>query len=226
MLRNDPNVEVVGLLTTISAEYERVSMHATRLAILEAQASAAGLSLQVVRLPTPCSNEEYERAMGKAVEEARKSGITHIAFGDLFLEDIRAYREQKLAGSGLEPIFPIWSEPTASLARRMVDAGLEAIITCVDPRKLQRSFAGRTFDHAFLDALPADVDPCGENGEFHTCVLSGPMFRERIPATVGEVVERDGFCFADLRPAAPASGAPARAGTPPAPRHLGEPERP
>jgi uncharacterized protein (TIGR00290 family) len=175
-------------------------MHSTRQAILEAQAQAVGLPLHVIPLPWPCSNEVYERAMRAAMESALKSGVTHIAFGDLFLEDIRAYRSKQLEGSGLEPLFPIWHEPTEPLARRMIDAGVEAFLTCVDPKKLSRSFAGRKFDHAFLNDLPEGVDRCGENGEFHTCVLAGPMFREPLPAAVGEVVERDGFYFADLVP--------------------------
>ncbi|GAB6067450.1 ATPase [Methylothermus subterraneus] len=199
VLRNDPNVEVVGLLTTVNTTHGRVAMHSTRLTILEAQARAVGLPLQVVPLPWPCSNEEYERAMRRAIQDGIKIGATHVAFGDLFLEDIRAYRIKQLEGSGLKPLFPIWHEPTELLARQMVDAGVEAVVTCVDPKKLSPSFAGRRFDHAFLDELPEGVDPCGENGEFHTCVLAGPMFREPLRATVGEVVERDGFYFADLR---------------------------
>lgn len=198
MLRTDPDVEVVGLMTTVNTTHGRVAMHSTRLAIVEAQARAVGLPLRIIPLPWPCSNEVYERAMRGAIEDAFKSSVTHVAFGDLFLEDIRAYRIKQLDGSGLEPLFPIWHEPTGPLARRMIEAGVKAVITCVDPKKLSRSFAGRTFDHAFLDELPAGVDPCGENGEFHTCVLAGPMFREPLCAAVGEVVERDGFCFADL----------------------------
>lgn len=202
MLRQDPEVEVVGLLTTVNVTHERVAMHATRRAILKAQADAAGLPLHVVPLPWPCSNEVYERAMQEATDGARGRGATHIAFGDLFLQDVRDYRCRQLQGSGMEPLFPIWHESTDSLARRMVDAGIEAYLTCVDPRRLAPSFAGRRFDHVFLDELPQNVDPCGEYGEFHTCVLAGPMFRGRVPASQGEVVERDGFCFADLVPAA------------------------
>jgi uncharacterized protein (TIGR00290 family) len=197
-LRQDPEVEILGLLTTVNAAYGRVAMHSTRLTIVEAQARAAGLPLRVIPLPWPCSNEEYERAMREAVEDGLKGGATHIAFGDLFLEEIRDYRIKQLEGSGLEPIFPIWHEPTGLLARRMIEAGVEAVITCVDPKKLPRSFVGRKFDSNLLGELPPGVDPCGENGEFHTCVLAGPMFREPLRATVGEVVERDGFYFADL----------------------------
>lgn len=202
VLRQDPDVELVGLLTTVNTTHGRVAMHSTRQAILEAQAQAVGLPLHVIPLPWPCANNVYERAMRTAIESALERGVTHVAFGDLFLEDIRAYRIKQLEGTGLEPIFPIWNEPTEPLARRMIDAGIEAFLTCVDPRKLSRSFAGRKFDHAFLNDLPEGVDPCGENGEFHTCVLAGPMFREAVPAAAGEVVERDGFCFADLVPGA------------------------
>lgn len=200
VLRQDPEVEVIGLLTTVNATHARVAMHSTRLALAKAQADAVGLPLQVIPLPWPCPNEVYEREMRSAVVDALARGATHIAFGDLFLEDIRAYRIRQLEGSGLQPLFPLWGEPTAALARRMLDAGLVAIVTCVDPRQLSATFAGRTFDHAMLADLPAGVDPCGENGEFHTCVLAGPMFRAPIRANVGAVVERDGFCFADLIP--------------------------
>jgi uncharacterized protein (TIGR00290 family) len=200
VLRHDPEVEVIGLLTTVNVTHGRVAMHGTRLALLEAQARAVGLPLHRIELPWPCSNATYESAMRGAIEEAVRRGATHIAFGDLFLEDIRAYRIEQLEGSGLEPLFPIWHEPTDALARRMIDAGLEAVVTCVDASKLSRSFVGRRFGHVFLDELPPGVDPCGENGEFHTCVLGGPMFRDRLTAEVGEIVERDGFYFADLVP--------------------------
>jgi uncharacterized protein (TIGR00290 family) len=199
-LQKDPDVEVLGLLTTVNTTHGRVAMHSTRLTIVMAQARAVGLPLHVIPLPWPCSNDVYERAMRGAIEDGLKRGATHVAFGDLFLEDIRAYRIKQLEGSGLNPLFPIWHEPTESLARCMIDAGIEAVLTSVDPKKLSRSFAGRKFDHAFLDDLPEGVDPCGENGEFHTCVLAGPMFREPLCAEVGEVVERDGFYFADLLP--------------------------
>ena len=201
VLRQDADLDVVGLLTTVNTTHERVAMHSTRRAILEAQARAVGLPLQVVSLPWPCSNEVYERAMQSAIDAAARSGITHIAFGDLFLDDIREYRIRQLEGSGLEPLFPIWHEPTGHLARRMIDSGLEAYLTCVDPKRLAPSFAGRKFDHSLLDELPEGVDPCGENGEFHTCVLAGPMFRQPVAADVGEIVERDGFWFADVVPA-------------------------
>jgi uncharacterized protein (TIGR00290 family) len=202
VLRKDPEVEVVGLLTTVNVTHGRVAMHSTRLAIVEAQARAVELPLHVIPLPWPCPNDVYERATRAAVEDGLARGATHVAFGDLFLEDIRAYRIGQLGGSGLEPLFPIWHEPTDRLAARMIDAGVEARLTCVDLKKLPPSFAGRRFDRTLLADLPPGVDPCGENGEFHTCVLAGPMFREPLRATVGEVVERDGFCFADLVPAA------------------------
>lgn len=205
VLGQTPDVEVVGLLTTVNSTHDRVAMHSTRRALLEAQAKAAGLPLHLVPLPWPCSNDVYERAMREATAAAIERGVTHIAFGDLFLEDIRAYRTRQLEGSGLQPMFPLWREPTAPLARRMVDAGVEAILTCVDPKQVPASFAGRKFDHALLDELPRGIDPCGENGEFHTCVLAGPMFSEPIPALVGEIVERDGFRFADLVPAVAAA---------------------
>jgi uncharacterized protein (TIGR00290 family) len=207
VLRQDPDTKVIGLLTTVNATHARVAMHSTRLALAQAQAEAVGLPLQLVPLPWPCPNEIYEREMRDAIADAVARGATHVAFGDLFLEDIRAYRIRQLEGSGLQPLFPLWGEPTAALARRMLDAGLVAVVTCVDPRQLPATFAGRTFDHAMLEDLPAGVDACGEHGEFHTCVLAGPMFRAPIRAAVGEIVERDGFWFADLVPdaAAPAS---------------------
>jgi diphthamide synthase (EF-2-diphthine--ammonia ligase) len=191
-----------ALLTTTNEAFDRVAMHAVRRQLLEQQAAATGLPLHVVPLPWPCSNEEYERRMGSAVRRFVEAGFTHAAFGDLFLEDVRRYREERLAGSGLTPLFPLWrTKSTIELAREMVEGGLSARLTCVDPRRLDRSFAGRTFDAAFLDALPAEVDPCGENGEFHSFATQGPMFRAPVAVTPGEVVERDGFVFADLQPA-------------------------
>ena len=189
---------MVGLLTTINATHERVAMHAVRVALLEAQARAAGLPLWQVPIPSPCSNQEYEAAMGEAVKKAIAAGITMMAFGDLFLEDVRRYRETQLAGTGLTPLFPIWGLPTATLARDMVAAGLKARLTCVDPKQLPASFAGREFDAALLADLPASADPCGERGEFHTFAYAGPMFRHPVPIRTGEIVTRDGFVFADL----------------------------
>jgi uncharacterized protein (TIGR00290 family) len=188
-----------GLLTTTNEAFDRVAMHGVRRSLVEAQARAARLPLHVVPLPWPCTNEEYERRMGAAVREQVAAGFTHVAFGDLFLEDVRQYRESRLAGTGLEPLFPLWKVgTTAALAREMMAGGLEARLTCVDPRKLDRSFAGRPFDAALLRDLPAGVDPCGENGEFHTFAYAGPMFGTPIPVFTRDVIERDGFTFCDL----------------------------
>jgi uncharacterized protein (TIGR00290 family) len=200
-LRQNPDVEVVGLLTTTNEAFDRVAMHGVREALLEAQAEAAGLPLWKVPLPWPCSNEAYEARMATACTEARAQGIGAVAFGDLFLEDVRDYRIQKLTGTGLRPLFPIWNPDTAGLARDMVAAGLRATLVCVDPKVLPAAFAGRDFDAALLTDLPPGVDPCGERGEFHTFAWNGPMFSHPVPFQRGEVVERDGFVFADLVPA-------------------------
>jgi uncharacterized protein (TIGR00290 family) len=198
VLRQNPEVEVVGLLTTVNAAFNRVAMHGVRSEILQAQAAAAGLPLHVVELPWPCPNEEYEKRMSAFVEQAMDKGVEAMAFGDLFLEDIRKYRETKLSSTGLKPIFPLWLRDTTALAHEMIEGGLETWISVVDQSKLNASFAGRRFDESFLAGLPAGIDPCGENGEFHTCVTAGPMFQEPIAITVGETVVRDGFAFADL----------------------------
>jgi len=198
-LRAEPELEVVGLLTTVNQHFDRVAMHAVRTELLRAQADAAGLPLLEVGIPFPCSNEQYEAAMARAIETARQQGVSVMAFGDLFLEDIRAYRVAKLAGTGMRPHFPLWGLPTDVLAQSMLDGGLQARLTCVDPRQLPREFAGRAFDAALLRELPAGVDPCGERGEFHTFAHAGPMFRHPVPLTPGEVVERDGFVFADFK---------------------------
>ncbi|MBI1753698.1 MAG: ATP-binding protein [Acidobacteria bacterium] len=200
-LRRTGEVEVVGLLTTTNEAFERVAMHGVREALLEAQAEAAGLPLWKVPLPWPCSNEAYEARMAAVCAEAKTQGIEAMAFGDLFLEDVRDYRIQKLAGTGLRPLFPIWNPDTAGLAQEMVGAGLQATLACVDPRVLAAGFAGRDFDAALLADLPREVDPCGERGEFHTFAWGGPMFRHPVAIRRGEVVERDGFVFADLLPA-------------------------
>jgi uncharacterized protein (TIGR00290 family) len=197
-----PELDVVGLLTTINERFERVAMHAVRLELLRAQAAATGLPLLEIGLPWPCSNEQYESLMTDAMATARASGITVMAFGDLFLEDIRQYRVQKLEGTGIRPVFPLWGQPTDQLARAMLDGGLRARLTCVDPRQLAASFAGRDFDAAMLADLPPSVDPCGERGEFHSFAYAGPMFTKPVPIQAGEVVERDGFVFADLTLAA------------------------
>lgn len=198
-LRQSGECQIAGLLTTLNAAFDRVAMHSTRRALLEAQARAAGLPLYPVPLPWPCSNEQYESAMRSACEAAIADGIEAIAFGDLFLEDVRRYREDKLKGTGLTPVFPLWGLDTRELAEEMIAGDLRARIVCVDPRKLPADFAGRAFDADFLRDLPAGVDPCGENGEFHSAVYAGPMFREPIAIESGEVVERDGFIFADVR---------------------------
>jgi uncharacterized protein (TIGR00290 family) len=200
--RQTGEVEIVALLTTVNRTHERVAMHAVRESLLEMQAVATGLPLVKVPIPSPCSNEEYERAMGEAMARARADGVSHVIFGDLFLEDVRAYREKQLASCGMTPVFPLWGSDTRHLAEEMVSSGLSAYLTCVDPRKLDRAFAGRRFDADLLGALPQDVDPCGENGEFHTFANAGPMLRQEIPVARGAVVERDGFVFSDLVPAA------------------------
>ena len=200
LLRERGEIEVVGLLTTINTRHARVAMHAVREELLDLQAAAVGLPMTKVPLPWPCTNAEYEGAMAAALARAKAQGVSAIAFGDLFLEDIRRYREQTLAGAGLEPLFPLWGMPTRELAKAMIAGGLRAHLTCVDPRKLPASFAGRAFDAALLDELPAGVDPCGENGEFHTFVSAGPMLCAPLEVRRGEVVERDGFVFADLLP--------------------------
>jgi len=200
VLRQQGEVDVVGLLTTVNRSFDRVAMHAVRRDLLVAQAAAVGLPLLTVEIPYPCSNDEYEAAMAAAIGRARGDGVTAVAFGDLFLEDVRRYREDRMRGSGLTPLFPIWGIPTDALARRMVGAGLRARLTCVDPKKLPASFAGRDFDAALLDDLPPGVDPCGERGEFHSFAYDGPMFERAVGIQAGEVVERDGFVFADLTP--------------------------
>ena len=194
------DVTVVGLLTTVNAAYDRVAMHGVRRVLLEEQARAAGLPLWPVPIPSPCPNEVYEAAMTDVLRRARDEGIEAVAFGDLFLEDVRRYRERQMAGSGLDLLFPLWGRPTAALAEEMLDGGLRAFLTCVDPRALAAEFAGRAFDRALLAALPAGVDPCGENGEFHTFAWDGPMFARPVRVRAGEVVTRDGFVFADLLP--------------------------
>jgi uncharacterized protein (TIGR00290 family) len=201
-LRQQPDVQVVGLFTTVNAAFDRVAMHAVRRKLLEAQAAAAGLPLHVIEIPWPCPDEAYEAALGAFVARQKAQGIAAMAFGDLFLEDIRAYREAKFAGSGIAPLFPLWGRETGALAREMIAGGLKARLTCVDPRKLPASFAGRSFDTALLADLPEGVDPCGENGEFHTCVFAGPMFEHAIEVRLGTIEDRDGFVFADLLPAA------------------------
>jgi uncharacterized protein (TIGR00290 family) len=195
-------VEVVGLLTTVNDAFERVAMHAVRLDLLRAQAEAVGLPLVEVRIPSPCPNQAYESAMAAAMADARERGTSAVAFGDLFLEDVRRYREERMAGTGLRPLFPLWGRPTRELAEEMITLGQKAVLTCVDPRALRRDFAGRAFDRALLAELPEGVDACGENGEFHSFAWDGPAFRRPVPVRVGELVERDSFVFAELGPEA------------------------
>jgi uncharacterized protein (TIGR00290 family) len=198
LLRENPDYEVAGLLTTFNQAANRVAMHAVRRNLVEAQASAAGLPLWAVPLPWPCNNEQYESIMAATCAKAVAEGIEGVAFGDLFLEDVRAYRERQLTGTGLEPIFPVWGLPTRALAEEMIASGLRAKLTCVDTEKLDVSFVGREFNSALLSALPPEVDPCGENGEFHSFVYAGPMLSCPIPLSLGETLVRERFAFADL----------------------------
>jgi uncharacterized protein (TIGR00290 family) len=204
LLRTEWRAEVVGLLTTMNARAGRVAMHAVREQLLRRQAEAVGLPVHLVPIPSPCSNAEYEAAMGAAVRALYEHGVRHVAFGDLFLDDVRRYREERLRGTGIEPLFPLWGRDTRELAREMQAQGVRATLTCVDPRVLPAAFAGRQWDAALLGELPPAVDPCGERGEFHTFVTDGPAFRTPVAVEHGEVVERDGFVFADLLPAEPA----------------------
>lgn len=198
-LQQSKDIEIIGLLTTVNSEFNRVAMHAVREELLDAQAKAAGLSLFKVPLPWPCSNKDYEREIKAALNKLRlEHNVTHIAYGDLFLEDVRQYRIDLMKGSKLSPIFPIWGMATDALADEMISSGLSAYLTCVDPKQLSEKFVGQKFDNKLLSLLDCDIDPCGENGEFHTFVYSGPMFNCDIPVSVGETVNKDGFFFADL----------------------------
>ncbi len=198
LLRKQPDIEVVALITTFNSEADRVAMHAVRRTLVEAQAERTGLPLWPVELPWPCSNLEYEDRMRIVCQRATAEGITAIAFGDLFLQDVRDYRVRQLQGTGLEPLFPVWQIPTQQLSRDMITAGMKAKITCVDPSKLAKSFAGQDYDSRLLQLLPPGIDPCGENGEFHTFVYDAPVFSRPIEIQTGEVIEHDGFVFADL----------------------------
>lgn len=199
VLRRDPAIELCGMVTTLNSEFDRVAMHGTRRTVLEAQASAAGLPLWKVPLPWPCSNEIYESLMAEVCRRAVAQHIDAVAFGDLFLTDVRAYRERQLAPTGLEPIFPLWQIPTHTLAREMIHGGLRARLSCVDTEQIAAEFAGREFDAALLRDLPDGADPCGERGEFHTCVYAGPMFSAPVPIEAGEIVTRGQFVFADFQ---------------------------
>jgi len=212
-VRVEHGIDVVGLLVTVNAAANRIAMHAVRRSLLDAQADRLGLPTHVVEIPSPCPNEVYEEQMAEAMAAATREGVEAVVFGDLFLEDVRAYREQAMAGTGIRPLFPLWGRPTDQLAHDMIDSGIRAVLTCVDPTKLPASFAGRSFDEDLLSDLPADVDPCGEHGEFHTFVWDGPGFASPIDIETGEVVTRDGFVFCDVVE----SGAVDSGGAPPTP---------
>lgn len=201
LARADTSLDVVGLLTTVNATANRVAMHAVRRSLLESQAEALGLPLHVVELPWPCPDATYEELMASAMSTAEKSGIERVVFGDIFLADVRAYRETMLEGTGVAPEFPLWRRPTDGLATEILASGIRAIVTCVDPSQAPREITGRWYDADLLGELPAGVDPCGENGEFHTFVVDGPGFARPLAIAVGDVVERDGFVFADVLPA-------------------------
>lgn len=200
-LQQDPDIDVVGLFCTVNKAFERVAMHGVRIELLQRQAASIGLPLEILEIPYPCSNSDYEQVMGQFVARAQAGHIEHFAFGDLFLEDIRHYREEKLKDTGITAIFPIWGIPTKQLSRTMLDGGLRTVITCIDPKQIAEDFAGREYDELFLQDLPDSTDPCGENGEFHSFVFDGPMFKEKIDIRVGDIVQRDGFVFADVLPA-------------------------
>ncbi len=212
ILRQQCEVEVVGLMTTVNQLYQRIAIHAVRLELLQRQAEAVGLPLHIIDLPSPCTNAQYEAAMETFIAKAQQQQIECMAFGDLFLEDVKEYREAKLSGTGITPLCPIWRTPTDELAKEMIASGLRAVVTCIDPRQLAASFAGREFNEQFLRDLPANVDPCGERGEFHTFVFDGPMFRKPVPIEVGEITEREGFVYADVLPSEDFSAARAGIG--------------
>jgi uncharacterized protein (TIGR00290 family) len=200
LLRQQPDIQVIALITALNSEAGRVAMHAVRRELVQAQAERTGIPLWAVELPWPCSNLEYEDRMRTLCQRATAEGVTAVAFGDLFLQDVRDYRIRQLQGSGLEPLFPVWQIPTGQLSRDLIAAGVKAKVTCVDPSKVAKSFAGREYDLSLLNALPAGADPCGENGEFHTFVYDAPVFSHPIEVRNGALVERDGFVFADLLP--------------------------
>jgi uncharacterized protein (TIGR00290 family) len=199
-VRQSGDYDVTGLLTTITETFDRVSMHGVRRSIVEAQARSVGIPLITAPIPFPCPNETYEKVMAAAMARARAEGVRVVIFGDLYLEDVRAYREKTLSPVGMTPVFPLWGRPTHELAEQMIDDGLHAIVVCIDPRRLSRTLAGSRFDRMFLDALPPGIDPCAENGEFHTVVVGGPMFKTPIPVKISETVEREGFVYTDVIP--------------------------
>ncbi len=199
-LQQNPEIDLVGLFCTVNKEFDRVAMHGVRVELLQKQAKSIGLPLEIIEIPNPCSNADYEKIMGQFVERVKRDNIESFAFGDLFLENIRDYREEKLKGSGIEAIFPIWGIPTDKLSREMIGSGMRAVITCIDPKQTPREFVGREYNNSFLDSLPSTMDPCGENGEFHSFVFDGPMFNEKIEILMGDIVDRDEFLFADVLP--------------------------
>jgi uncharacterized protein (TIGR00290 family) len=199
-VRTEGRLDVVGLLTTLNEENDRIAMHGVRKELLQMQLEALDLPAEMVMLPMPCDDETYRQRVGLAVETLRGRGVKQVVFGDLFLEDIRQYREEQMQGSGLDPVFPLWQRDTSQLCRNMVDSGLQAVVTCVDQRVLSAEYLGRQYDHQFLDDLPPDIDPCGENGEFHTLVTAGPMFSWPIAVRIGERVSRGDFAFVDVLP--------------------------
>ncbi len=199
-LQQDPEIDLIGIFCAVNKEANRAAMHAVRVELLQKQAKNISLPLEIIELPFPCSNAEYEKIMSSFVKKAKNDNIECFAFGDLFLEDIRSYREEKLKDSGIKPIFPLWGIPTDKLSREMISGGLRTIITCIDPKQIPNKFIGKEIDESFLNSLPKTVDPCGENGEFHSFVFDGPMFKEQIEITVGNIVNRDGFVFVDILP--------------------------
>lgn len=204
VLRQQPDVEVVGLMTTVNQLYQRISIHAVRLELLQRQAEAVGLPLHIIDLPSPCTNAQYEQAMQEFIHQSKERGIECMAFGDLFLADIKEYREAKLSGTGIGPLFPLWLTPTDELAKEMITGGLRAVVTCIDPKQLPAHFAGREFNEQFLIDLPMEIDPCGERGEFHTFAFDGPMFNKALEVEVGDIAEREDFIYADVLPRAKA----------------------
>jgi uncharacterized protein (TIGR00290 family) len=199
-LRQQPDIEIAGLFSTVNDEFKRVAMHSVRIELLLLQAESLSLPIEIIPIPYPCSNIQYESIMNEFTKKVKKQGIEYFAFGDLFLEDIRKYRENALAGSGITPVFPIWGEDTKELSAEMINSGLKARLTCIDPKQLSPDFAGKEYNTEFLEKIPGSVDPCGENGEFHTFVYDGPMFKEQIKIQAGETVCRDDFVFTDLIP--------------------------
>ncbi len=197
-LQQDPEIDLRGLFCTVNKEFNRVAMHAVRVELLKHQSTSIGLPLEIIEIPYPCTDEIYGEIMGQFVERAKKDNIEYFAFGDLYLEDVRNYREDKLKGSGIKPIFPLWGTPTDTLSREMINSGLRALTTCVDPKQISEEFIGKEYNESFLKDLPEGVDPCGEKGEFHSFVFDGPMFKEPIEISLGNVVNRDNFIFIDV----------------------------